>query len=419
MQTPSVPKDPSRRRRAAWFFAAVLLLAAVWTGTAGREWSECYHPDELAIQRWMALVRDEGYLTNRAYPNGWFQLYRIRMALQARAAKAANAWRAHVRQDGKVVTVDPATFFAPGGFRDTRPHPTIQDGRDFNSWLFVLTALFLYAACLEAGFHPPAAFVSGLFFLASPASAEFVRYCETDAALLVSMAFFAWTAARALRKGGTGRILLAAFAAGFAVACKFTLFPLLLWAFAGPAALFRRGGSRPRGWVFFAALVLAALLAAAAGYAAGTPALFHDPAWYFAALRSASRRTYAELTHHLGGVYSWRGATVLRCRSLAAVFARMGALPLLWGLFSWSFWFRRPFRRQLAGIPWLLPLFVPFLVCCCPFVRTQEALPFDLLFAMGAGLPLQWLVFSRSRRPPLRRAGKLAVPAAALLAAAA
>ena len=84
MNAPPTSRKTARRTRAAWFSAVLLALLAVWFGTAGREWSECYHPDELAICRWMSLVREKGYLTNRAYPNGWFQLYRIRMAMRMR-----------------------------------------------------------------------------------------------------------------------------------------------------------------------------------------------------------------------------------------------------------------------------------------------------------------------------------------------
>lgn len=413
-------RDGIRRRRAAWFFGLSLLLLAAWLGTTGLRWSSCFHPDELAIRRWMKLVRDEGYLTNRAYPNGWFQLFRVKMALDRGCRNWSRDWQRHSSQDGAVEAVAPATFFRGAADYTGMPSPTIQDGRDFNAWLYVLTALFLFAACLEAGMHPSAAFVSGVFFLASPAPLEFVHYCETDGALLVSMAFFAWLAARTLRKRSAGLAMASAFAAGFAVACKFSLVPLLLWCVAGPVALRRGGGGDPGpGGKRVALLAAGALLLAAAGYAVGTPAVWRAPAWYRGALSEASRLTYAEIVRNFGGHYSWSAACGLRWRSLLHALAERGLFPLLWGTLAWTFWWRRPFRRHLAGMPGLLPVFLPFWVFCCPFVRRQETLPLDLLFAVGAGLPLHWLLFARADRPPLRRAGRVAAAAAALLGIAA
>jgi hypothetical protein len=405
----------------AVFFGVALMILATALATVGRDWSVGFHPDELAIKNWIRLVRDDGYLSNRAYPTGWFELFRIRTAIAKRIGKVSEKWQRHSVQDGKVVTTCPPSFSRPPELDAGKHSPTIRDGREFNTWLYVLTALFLYAACLEAGFHPLAAFVSGSFFVASGAPLEFIHYCETDAALLVSMAFFAWLAARTLRKRRAWLVVATAFAAGFAVSCKFTLFPLLLWCFAGPAAGLERAGGETRArWAAkVAALILLAAAAACAGYVAGTPALRMAPDWYLQALRKASRATYGEITRNLGGVYSWRGATVLRFRSLLRVFAEMGAAPLLWGVFSWTFWFLRPYRRQLAGLPSLLPVFVPFLVLACPFVRRQEALPFAVFFAMGAGLPLQWLVFARGTRSRLRRTGRIAAAFASVLAVAA
>lgn len=390
-------------RRLAVAFGLLAVALAGWIATAGTAWSLHFHTDEPLIARWIDQVRDSGFVTDRAYPGGWFELFRVRIWLEeARESdavgKLARIWKNHRLQDGRVDAVSIRSLGNPPApdpeaSRAGRRHE-IQDGRDFNAWLYVLTVLFLYAACLEAGFHPAAAFVSALFFLASAGPLQFVRYCQTDAGLLVSMAFFAWMAARGLRKRSPWPVVAAGFAAGFAVACKFTLFPLLLWCAAGPAAAIVRGKgeSRSRRFARMAALAVTALLAAGAGYVAGTPALRLSPAWYLEALRHASEQTYAEIELNLGGVSGWRGATVLRCASMVQGLASMGALPLLWGAFSWGFWFTRRFRRQLAGIPWLLPLYFPFLACCCPFVRPQELLPLTVIFSMGAGLPFGWCV---------------------------
>ncbi|MBQ7252546.1 MAG: hypothetical protein IJS32_08105, partial [Kiritimatiellae bacterium] len=413
-----------RGRRAAVLFGALAVALAGWIATAGTAWSFSFHTDEPIIARWIDQVRDTGCIRDRAYPGGWFELFRIRIWLEeARegktAGKLARAWAKHRVQDGRVDAKSKRSFSA-------RPEPEpepgkrrhrVQDGRDFNAWLYAFTVLFLYAACLEAGLRPAAAFVSAAFFMASAGPIQFVRYCQTDAGLLVSMAFFAWISARALRKRSAGLVVAAAFAAGFAVACKFTLVPLLLWCAAGPVAGIARGSGESRaGWgARVAVWMLPALVAAAAGYAAGTPASYLAPGWYREALRHAAERTYAEIELNLGGPFTWRGATVLRCVSMAQGLAAMGALPLAWGAVSWGFWFLRRYRRQLAGIPWLLPVFLPFLACCSPFVRPQELLPLTVVSSMGAGLPLEWFLAARTEpRPPGGRAWRRTAAAAAL-----
>lgn len=382
------------RRRLGWFFAVLTVVLAAWSATSGLEWSQCFHPDELTIVRWIDVVHRQGYLPSRAYPGGWFELFRVQHWFDQRVPRWIDAWRRHRLQDGPVDALREETFaLRTPPAAERKDQHTIPDGRKFNAWLYVATAALLYAACLEAGFHPAAAFASGLFFLGSPWPLEFSHYCETDGGLLVSMAFFAWLAARALRKGSAWTALAAACAAGFAVSCKPTLTPLLLWCVWGPAvALWGRRAEWGLGrWLgTVAGVVLAGAGLALCGYLAGTPALRIDPDWYFHAMRRDSLITFREVRRNLGGAYTWWGAATLRAQALAAFLGEWGVLPLGWGLFSWGFWFSRRFRRQLAGVPGLLPAFVPFWLCCCPFVRRQELLPLAVLLSMGAALPVQW-----------------------------
>lgn len=383
------------KKRLAWTFGILVVLLAIWSVTGGLIWSLCFHPDELTIARWIDVVKREGYLTARAYPTGWFELFRAQFWLEEKLPKWQESWDKHRIQDGRVNAVAEKSFV----LRTPEPLPekayhTIQDGRDFNAWLYVLAVLLLYAACLEAGLHPAAAFVSGLFFVGTAAPLEFAHYCETDTALLVSMAFFAWLSARALRKQSILLALLGALAAGFAVACKFTLAPLLLWCAAGPTAVLwerRKTWGRGRWWGTLAGLVLLGIGLAYYGYLLGTPALRIAPAWYMQEMKSVSQATYNEILRPLGGHYTWSGATMLRIRSLLDHLGDMGWLPLVWGTIAWGFWFARKNRKQLAGLPWLFPLFFPFWVCWCPFVRRQEMLPLAVLLAFGAALPFQWV----------------------------
>lgn len=405
-----------RRRRLAWVLGAVLAVWAAHSATSGLVWSADFHPDEVHIARWINQVNRHGYITERAYPSGWFELFRVRFRWDKTVAKWSDFWGRHRIEDGRVGA--PPDPFEPHGFRETprERQYEVQDGRDFNAWLYVLTAVFLFGACLEAGFHPLAAFLSGAFFLTAPGPLEFIHYCETDGGLLVSMAFFAWLAARALRKRSWGWALAASFAAGFAVACKFTLVPLLAWCCVVPAVFRPLKGKRvslrlAAGMVF----ALVSLGLAFEGYLRGTPAFRVDPDTYLELMGKASTATYREICLNLGGEYTWRGATVLRLASLAEHVGEMGVLPFLWGVFAWGFWFLPKHRRQLAGIPGLLPVFFPFLAFGCPFVRRQELLPVAVMLSMGAGLPLHgWL--TRDRGHPVRGwTERAAAGAAALL----
>ena len=403
-----------KKRKLAIALGAMLAVMAGYLATAGVSWSQCFHPDENRIAKWIDQVLDKGYITDRAYPSGWFELFRIQVWWEKQADKIARHWQEHAIQNGRVSAVHEWTF-SQYPVSERKGHG-VQDGRNFNAWLYVFACVFLYAACLEAGFHPWAAFVSALFFLAAAPPLEFLHYCETDEGVVLGMAFFAWLSARSIRKKSVVLAVLGGFAAGFAIACKFTLFPLLLWCFPAPAVVLRRHGDKR--WTWFAGrsvLSLACLGAAAAGYLAGTPALRLAPEWYREALLHASNGTYAEIRINLGGDYSWNAASVLRAGSLVRELGSWGVLPILWGVFAWTFWFRRRFRRQAMGIPVLLPVFIPFLVCCCPFVRRQELLPLSILLAMGAGLPLEWLLTGgKETRGSLRGKRGVAVAVAAL-----
>lgn len=396
MATETIQREADRRgkerRKVVWAVAlgvVVAVLAAHW-GTAGLRWSVQYHPDESLIARWIDDVRASGYVTNRAYPGGWFELFKVRFWLEDRAAKAESRWTRHAEQNGRVDALKLSSYIQkPPGPRERH---TIQDGRDFNAWLYVGAAVLVYAACLEAGLHPLGAFVSALFFEGMAGPVEFAHYCETDEGLVFSLAFFAWLGARTLRKRTWWLVLASGFAAGFAVACKFTLVPLLLWAPGGCWVVAgRAGGGRGRRWGVWGLLVAGFLAMAAWGYVEGTPALRMAPEWYQGSLRRMSRYTYGEIRRNLGWEYSWQAASVVRAGSMVRLLRGWGVPTLGWAVFSWAFWFRKRFRGQAAGLPALVPAFFPFFVFACPFVRSQELLPLSVMFALGAGLPAEWL----------------------------
>lgn len=393
MKTPDLPDSvkpqAGRRSKLAWVIGALVFLIAIRIATTGLFWSTNFHPDEAHIARWIDDVRYFRYVRERAYPGGWFEMYRVRFWLEDRAKRICTAWERHSSQDGAVDSLNDTTYLPSHDF-EVQPQ-NCQDGRDFNACLYVIAALLVFATCLEIGMHPLTAGVSAAFFLASAGPIEFLHYCETDEGLVVSLAAFAWLAARSIRLNSPWLAAAGCFAAGFAVSCKPTLMPTLLWCVTAPFVILRRRGLPMRRLLIWIPVMLACGCAAAClGYLYGTPAMRLDPDWYFASLRRLKRLTYAEIYRNLGGSRSKWAADVVRLAHLHKEMAAIGWLPLSWGIFSWTFWFRRDFRAQLAGAPFLLPLFFPFLVFLCPFVRSQETLPIAVIFALGAALPLEW-----------------------------
>ena len=56
------------------FALAAIFLAALAVRLRGADWPP-YHPDEATITGWVADVDQNGYVTDRAYPPGFFKLY--------------------------------------------------------------------------------------------------------------------------------------------------------------------------------------------------------------------------------------------------------------------------------------------------------------------------------------------------------
>lgn len=376
-----------------WFFAASVVAIGFHIATAGLDWSVNFHPDEHKIAKWVAEVHDAGYITGRGYPGGWFELNRVRIWIQKRIDGIGRAWHSHAVQDGKVVAVTEDSFRYKSAPSFKSVFEKIQAGRDFNAALYVLAALLVYLAALESGMSPPAAFVSAGFFFAYAAPIEFAHYCESDGGLIFTLALSAWLFARAIRKASPLWTVLAAFSSGFAISTKPVLFPLVLPVIAAPwVVCLSSPALRGKCRLAIPLLTLVCLAAAAWGFTTGTPAIRENMSWYFESMRETGRRTYAELQRNMGGKATFRFATVLRTRDFAGHIAEIGLFPILWGLLSWRLWFGKDFRRQLAGVPALLPVFPLFVVLCCPFVRRQETLPIGIIMALGMGLPVEVLL---------------------------
>ena len=392
---------PATRRgfRRRFLLGLSVFLFAWWWASSGIEWSLGFHPDELVIARWINQVKDQGFVGERVYPGGWFELIRIKLRIDATASRIRAARERRRAQDGAVNATDPATFRRTPP-PDNRFRRHIQYGRDFNSLLYALTALLLCLAALEAGLGTAGSDVSATFFLSLSPPLEHAHYCETDLGVLVSLALSFWAMAAAARRRSLPLALASGFASGFCVACKYTVAPLAL---VPPilAAFLGARGRRPGRAIAWAALALVATLL---GFVAGTPILYRAPELVRAAL-AGGRKHDAEV-----------GSSLAKLGSLCRETLRIGVLPALWCAVSVPFWARRPWRRALAGPALFSMLFVAGVFAILPWFRNQETLPLLAALSLGAGLPVATVLRSdpSARR---RRALPLAAGAALLVAA--
>lgn len=400
-----MPSSRSLSRYAGPAIGLAVFVFAHWWCSTGIAWSVGFHPDEFPVGRWIDQVRDEGYIVERPYPGGWFELARIGLWAENLGRSLGESTERHRAQDGFVSALSEHSFRPASPPRTGKRSHDIQWGRDFNVWLYALTALFLYLGALEAGLGVPGASVSALFFLFSPFVLEHAHYCETDPGVLATLALTLWLLVRAARKASPPLAAAAGFAAGFCVSCKYTVGSLLLCPAILAAVLaaerFRgRGGPRRIGGsAGFAALALAA---AAAGFLVGTPVLFHDMPMVLDALRT-NPQFQADPATKIGALFRES--------------AKLGLLPLAWLAFSFAFWLRRPWRSRFAG-PLAFPvLFFLYVLVVLPWFRNQELLPLACTLCLGAGLPVAAAVRAGIRRSPVRAVATFVALVAALGAA--
>lgn len=400
------PATRSALRRTAAFLAAAVFAFAYFQATAGLRWGEHWHPDELPIARWMKQMDRQGYISERVYPSGWFVLAAPKSRLDDSLDRTAERWARHVGQDGAIYASRPA---ARPEVPAKRERDLIQAGRNFNALLLASTALLLFFLARELGVHPVAATAAAILFACLPAPLEHAHYCETDGIVGFALALAAWPALRAIRLGSAPWALAAAFAAGFALSCKYSLGPLLL----GPPALawvLSRDRARRRGR-FFALLALGGLLAFGAGFLVGTPALRADPAFY---LRDAARLSDAAWAENVGLPTGLEGAFR---RVLSLLFSHglgeNGSFTLALFALGAACWAARDMRRYWPVVPLFLAAYLPNAAFLLPWVRNQESLPLLPGLCLGAALALD-----RAGRA-IRLRGRAAAAGAAVLALAA
>ena len=363
-------KIPKNLRARLWrcLIGAALLAFAIRHASEGLEWSRSFHPDELVIARWIYESRQDGYVSERAYPGGWFVLINIWQRAGSACDAATRLWRGDI----------------PPPLRGNRT----MLGRRFNLRLFALAVLFLYLAALEAGAGPAAAGFAALLFATHPFPLEHVHYCETDMAVPFTLCLSGWLAMRAIRLQSRGWYIAAMFATGFAIACKYTLLPAVLWPIAVAPAVVRSGERRLGRSAMLAA---AGVVFLAAGFLIGTPALWMNFEFFSRSIRQVSQKTYAEGARALGKAFesTWARCS-WRARTLVGEMARMGAVTLVFLGASLAVWIARGRRTGRLVFPLFLLVFVPYAVFLMPWIRNQETLPLLPPLCIGAAVAVDW-----------------------------
>ena len=383
-------RSPLRARLWRCAIGAVLFAIAFQHASRGLDWSRSFHPDEIVIAKWMHQTRESGYVTDRAYPGGWFVMINVWQRAKAVRDSAARLWRGG----------DPVPFRAK----------SVMQGRRFNLRLFALAVLFLYLAALETGACPAAAAFGALLLAVHPFPLEHVHYCETDMAVPFALCLSGWLAMRAIRLGSRVWYVAAMFATGFAIACKYTLLPAILWPIAVAPAVVR---GEDRRLARTATLAAAGIGAALVGFLVGTPALWMDFEFFTRSMREVSRKTYAEGARALGKAF---GSAWTRCTWRAGTFAhelaRMGIAPLVFFGAALAVWIRIGRRGSRAVFPLFLLVFLPYAVFLMPWIRNQETLPVLPPLCVCAAVAVDWSARTLARKAS---GARCRVVAAALL----
>ena len=390
-------------------FFAVLLFAS-----RGLYWSTYLHPDEVPVAKWIGDVTRQGFISDRLYPSGWFELARLKVAWDKSAKDLQEEHRKWTHQDMSINALKSSSFRRVES-ADRKNVANMIVGREFNVFLTALSALVVYLACLQIGLHPLASAFAGLLVGCNPFIMEHSHYCETDLGLVFSFALSLWLLAACSKRRSPCLYLLFAVASGFAVSCKYTLSPALFPVVALPFAW--READKPFRWKIVAPMLLLGLAGFGAGFVLGTPALYKMPD-YVARVREAfaddsSSATSMQVKEAFLGAFA---KFKIKLGGLLFEMRKLGWPTLAFLALSIAFCTRRRFRKLPVDIPAILGIFLLFDLLYMPWIRNQETLPLLLLLALAAARPVDWAIAALRRRP-LGRSAVLPVAVLAFAAA--
>ena len=406
-----------RKKNVCALLAVAVALFAAVRASEGIRWSVNFHPDEVRVARWMAQSWSDGYVKERVYPGGWFVLADMAVPIRRLAFYLNRRVASWTGQDGAV-----DALFSESFENDPLRLPLVigsmAAGRVLNVALLSAAVLFLFLAVYECGAGSVGAVVAALLLADSPFALEHVHYCETDPAALFATCLAGWLACRGLRLGSLRWTAAALFAAGFAIASKYTYAPLLLWAPA-LAAVHAHGRPRGRRLSAFAAALGILVATVVLGFLAGTPAIWRDPSFFFGGLGRITARTWAEADRALGPQRTWAASCLWRLDSLVREAAKLGAPSVALSAAGILLSFRRGDRRWMFVFPLFAAAFVLHAVFSMPWIRNQEVLPLlpplCLFGGMAAGYGWQALRGGDGRAARLVGAALLALSVVALV----
>ncbi len=381
-----VKGSDSMKRNA--IYGACLFFAVLFFASRGINWTTFTHPDEVPVAKWISDTYNNGYISDRLYPSGWFTLAMAKVKWEEMLLDLSSQHKKWTRQDGKADVIVAHSFRRRGEVTQ-KYGSSISTGREFNVFLTALSAVMVFFACLSAGLHPLAALFAGLLLGLNPFVMEHSHYCETDMGLVFSFAVSLLILGVQKRTGATWLYIPYAFASGFTVSCKYTLAPLIVPVVIMP--FLQRNKDGKRRWGRVGLMLLAGIVAFFGGFILGTPATIKMPD-YFAKARAAFDTGPQSATGDVGAMAQFLHAAFVKTGSLLRELAKLGWVVVSFFAFSLTFWFKRQYRLRVINIPAFIGLILLFFLSRMPWIRNQELLPLLVLLAMASALPVDWVL---------------------------
>ena len=359
----------------------------------GIQWAYL-NPDERKIAGWLQETAKQPYITDRAYPGGFFELYRPIRAVEnalARVSENITTWQQQ----------NPSAVADKGG------SSSLLRVRHLNASFIALSCLFVFFMAKRM-FHSLAshgvsavstfaAALTAFIYGTSPFLVEHAHYGETEGAMALMGALTLMLLTYALTSLKAWQLLLASVSLGFAIGCKYTLLPIIMILPAcvlvfGRCRRFRFGKT-----VFF---LMVTLVLAVAGFALATPALYHDFSFFVSSMKETSLATYNEMHGLLGRMAEAPGAARLfktQCFSTEA--AKLGLFWWVWFVLALPFWLAPRVRRYAVVLPLFGLCFALYVVFAFPWFRNQEFIPLLPLLAVTTVLPFAFADFRMLASP--------------------
>lgn len=376
-------------------YGVCLFLAVLFFASRGVDWTTFTHPDEVPVSKWISDTYDNGYISDRLYPSGWFTLALAKVKWEEMLLDISSRHKKWTRQDGKADVIVAHSFRRKTEVTQ-KYGSSISTGREFNVFLTALSSVVVFFACLAAGLHPLAALFAGLLLGLNPFVMEHSHYCETDMGLVFSFAVSLLILGVQKRTGAAWLYLPYAFASGFTVSCKYTLAPLIVPVVIMP--FLQSGDPGKRKWGRTGVMLLTGVIAFLAGFVLGTPAIIKMPD-YFEKAREAFDTGPDSASAEVCAAGKFIHAVLVKTGSVLREFAKLGWVAVAFFAISLTFWFKRQYRRTVVNLPAFIGLILLFYLTRMPWVRNQELLPLLVLLTIASALPVDWAIRTRPAQP--------------------